>query len=47
MAMYNTGQTVEPAAVDAQLLDVRPKQTTLQKVIGFARTKPLGRSAPA
>ena len=42
MAMYNTGQTVEPAAVDAQLLDVRPKQTTLQKVIGFARSKPLG-----
>ena len=42
MAMYNTGQTAEPAAVDAQLLDVRPKQTTVQKVIGFARTKPLG-----
>ena len=42
MTMYNTGQTAEPAAVDAQLLDVRPKQTTVQKVIGFARTKPLG-----
>ena len=42
MASYNTGQTAEPATVDAQLLDIRPKQTTVQKVISFARTKPLG-----
>ena len=41
MAIYNTGSAAEPAAAD-QLLDMRPKQTTLQKVRVFARTKPLG-----
>ena len=41
MAIYNTGQTAEPAAAD-QLLDMRPKQTALQKVQAFVRTKPLG-----
>ena len=41
MAIYNAGQTAEPAAPD-QLLDMRPKQTTLQKVRVFVRTKPLG-----
>ena len=42
MAMYNTGQTAEPAAVDAQLLDMRPKRTVAQGLVSFARTKPLG-----
>ena len=42
MAMYNAGQTAESAAVEEQLLDMRPKQTTAQKVVAFARTKPLG-----
>ena len=42
MAMYNTGQTAEPAAVDAQLLDMRPKRTVAQGLVSFVRTKPLG-----
>jgi peptide/nickel transport system permease protein len=42
MAMYNTGQTAEPAAVDAQLLDMRSKRTVAQGVVSFVRTKPLG-----
>ena len=42
MAIYNTGQTAEPASAADPLLDMRPKQTTLQKVRAFIRTKPLG-----
>ena len=42
MAMYNTGQAAEPVTVDAQLLDMRPKRTVVQRLVGFARSKPLG-----
>lgn len=43
MTTSNTGPTATAVpAVDEQLLDMRPKQTALQKVLSFCRTKPLG-----
>ena len=43
MTTTNTGQpTTAMSAADAQLLDMRPKQTTAQKLVNFCRTKPVG-----
>ncbi len=43
MTTTNTGQTLSAApAADAQLLDMRPRQTLGQKIIAFSRSKPLG-----
>ncbi|MXZ91700.1 MAG: ABC transporter permease [Chloroflexi bacterium] len=42
MATTNTGQGLTVADADAQLLEMRPRQTQLQKVVAFSRSKPLG-----
>ena len=42
MAVFNSGQTADQSPVEAQLLDMRPKQSLPQKIVAFARTKPLG-----
>ncbi len=42
MTTINAGQGLSVADGDAQLLDMRPRQTQAQKLVSFARTKPLG-----
>ena len=42
MTTINAGQGLSVADGDAQLLDMRPRQTQVQKLANFARTKPLG-----
>ena len=42
MTTINAGQGVSVADGDAQLLEMRPRQTQVQKLVSFARTKPLG-----
>ena len=42
MATTNTGQGLTVADADAQLLEMRPRQTQFQKVVAFSRSKPLG-----
>ena len=42
MTTSNTGQGTAIANTEAQLLDMRPRQTQVQKVIAFSRSKPLG-----
>ena len=42
MTTINAGQGLSVADGDAQLLDMRPRQTQVQKLVNFARTKPLG-----
>ena len=43
MTTTNTGQPATAvSAADTQLLDMRPKQTTAQKLVNFCRTKPVG-----
>ena len=42
MTTINAGQGLSVADGDAQLLDMRPRQTQAQKLVNFARTKPLG-----
>ena len=42
MTTTNTGQGMAIADADAQMLEMRPRQTRLQKVVAFSRSKPLG-----
>ena len=42
MTTINAGQGLSVADGDAQLLDMRPRQTQVQKLVSFTRTKPLG-----
>ena len=42
MTTINAGQGLSVADGDAQLLEMRPRQTQAQKLVSFARTKPLG-----
>ncbi len=42
MTTTNAGQGLSVADGDVQLLDMRPRQTQVQKLANFARTKPLG-----
>ena len=42
MTTTNTGQGLAVADAEAQLLEMRPKQTQLQKIVAFSRSKPLG-----
>lgn len=42
MATTNTGQGLTVPDAEAQLLEMRPRQTQLQKVVAFSRSKPLG-----
>ena len=43
MTTTNTGQGATIAAdAEAQLLDMRPRQTRVQKIVAFSRSKPLG-----
>ncbi len=42
MTTINAGQGLSVADGDAQLLDMRPRQTQVQRLVNFARTKPLG-----
>ena len=44
MTTTNTGQglAAADAEAEAQLLEMRPKQTQLQKIVAFTRSKPLG-----
>ncbi len=42
MTTTNTGQGMAIADADSQLLEMRPRQTRLQKLVAFSRSKPLG-----
>ncbi len=42
MTTINTGQGLTVDDAEAQLLEMRPRQTQLQKVVAFSRSKPLG-----
>ena len=42
MTTTNTGQGLTVADAEAQLLEMRPRQTQLQKIAAFSRSKPLG-----
>ena len=42
MTTSNTGQGLAVADAEAQLLEMRPRQTQMQKLVSFARSKPLG-----
>ncbi|MCE2499398.1 MAG: ABC transporter permease [Dehalococcoidia bacterium] len=42
MTTINAGQGLTVADGDAHVLDMRPRQTQVQKLVNFARTKPLG-----
>ncbi len=42
MTTINAGQGLTVADGDAHMLDMRPRQTQVQKLVNFARTKPLG-----
>ena len=42
MTTTNTGQGLAVPDAEAQLLDMRPRQTQVQKLIAFAKSKPLG-----
>ena len=42
MTTTNTGQGITFADPDAQLLEMRPRQTQVQKLANFAKSKPLG-----
>ena len=42
MTTTNTGQGLAVADAEAQLLEMRPRQTRVQKIVAFSRSKPLG-----
>ncbi len=42
MTTTNTGQGLAVADSESQMLDMRPRQTRLQKLVNFAKSKPLG-----
>ena len=42
MTTTNTGQGLAAADAESQLLEMRPKQTQIQKIVAFSRSKPLG-----
>jgi len=42
MTTINTGQGLTVDDAEAQLLEMRPRQTQFQKVVAFSRSKPLG-----
>ena len=42
MTTTNTGQVLAAADADAQLLEMRPRQTQVQKLVSFSKSKPLG-----
>lgn len=42
MTTSNTGQGMAIADAEAQLLEMRPRQTQVQKLVSFAKSKPLG-----
>ena len=42
MTTTNTGQGMTAADAEGQLLEMRPRQTQLQKIVAFSRSKPLG-----
>ena len=42
MTTTNTGQGLAATGAEAQLLEMRPKQTQIQKIVAFSRSKPLG-----
>ena len=42
MTTTNTGQGLAIADAEAQLLEMRPRQTRVEKLVSFAKSKPLG-----
>lgn len=42
MTTPNTAQTLAGGSADLQLLEMRPRQTRVQKIVSFSRSKPLG-----
>ena len=42
MTTTNTGRGLTVADAEGQLLEMRPRQTQLQKIVAFSRSKPLG-----